>query len=138
MGTGGGGELSEGIGLIDQALDAGKQFRLQSLADAPDNALAATPYMLGAISALPAAEEAQYARLPRAQGHAILRAYERLESYLGQRLYGTLACELGGVCRISTGRRCCVAVLSMTIAVWWSSRAVPAKAKNEVLLKLWP
>ena len=96
LGTGGGGELDEGIALIDEAVAAGKRFRLQSLADAPDDALACTPYFLGAISELPAEEAALYARLPRPPGQAIQRAFERLEAYLGQKIYGSLACELGG------------------------------------------
>ena len=96
LGTGGGGELDEGIALIDEAVAAGKVFRLQSIADAPDDALACTPYFLGAFSALPPEEEALYERLPRPVGQAIQWAYEKLEEYLDVSIYGTLACELGG------------------------------------------
>lgn len=96
MGTGGGGELSEGLRLIDDALSKGKSFRLATLDEAPDDALICTPYMLGAISALPPEEEAQYARLPRISGAHILTAYERFERYLGRQFYGTVPCELGG------------------------------------------
>ena len=96
LGTGGGGELDEGIALIDEALAAGKRFYLQTLEDAPQDELACTPYFLGAISALPPEEEQLYERLPRPEGQAIQRAYERLEEYLGQKIYGSVACELGG------------------------------------------
>ena len=96
LGTGGGGELEEGIALINEAAKAGKRFYLETLEDAPQEELACTPYFLGAISALPPEEERLYERLPRPEGQAIQRAYERLESYLGRKIYGSVACELGG------------------------------------------
>ena len=52
LGAGGGGDLSEGLDMIEQALNAGKRFRLVSVDDVPDDAIICTPYMLGAISAL--------------------------------------------------------------------------------------
>ena len=96
LGTGGGGELDEGIALIDEAAKAGKRFYLETLEDAPQEKLACTPYFLGAISALPTEEEQLYERLPKPEGQAIQRAFERLEEYLGHKIYGSLACELGG------------------------------------------
>lgn len=96
LGTGGGGDMAEGIGLIDDALAKGKTFKMVTLDDAPPDALICTPYMLGAISALPPEEEAAYARLPRIDGPAILSAYARFQEYLGQEFYGTVCCELGG------------------------------------------
>ena len=96
LGTGGGGELSSGLKMIDDALALGKEFKLVSLDEAPDDALVCTPYMLGAISALPTEEEALYARLPRIAEEAILLAYRRFQSYLGRDFYGTIACEMGG------------------------------------------
>ncbi len=96
LGTGGGGDLSEGIGLIDDALAQGKVFDLVALADVPETALICTPYMLGAISDLPAEEEAVYARLPRIDQQPILVAYSRFQTLIGQPFYGTVPCELGG------------------------------------------
>ncbi|MDV7145624.1 DUF917 domain-containing protein [Tropicimonas sp. TH_r6] len=96
LGTGGGGELSEGFALIDDALAKGKAFTLVGLDEVPDDALVCTPYLLGAISPLPEAEERQYNRLPRIDEHPILLAYRRFERYLGRRFYGTISCELGG------------------------------------------
>lgn len=96
LGTGGGGELSEGIGLIDEALAHGKAFQLADLSDAPDGALICTPYMLGAISALPPEEEALYTGLKTVDLHPILQAYDHFETLLGQRFWGTVPCELGG------------------------------------------
>lgn len=96
LGTGGGGELSEGFDLIDDALSRGKTFVLAGLDEVPDDALICTPYMLGAISPLPEAEERQYDRLARIDEPPILLAYRRFETYLGRRFYGTISCELGG------------------------------------------
>lgn len=96
LGTGGGGEPDEGLRLINDALGQGKEFRMVSLDEAPQDALVCTPYMLGAISELPSEEEAQYERLPRIDQESILLAYERIGSYLGQDFYGTISCELGG------------------------------------------
>jgi len=96
LGTGGGGDMAEGIGLIDDALAQGKTFNMVTLDEAPPDALICTPYMLGAISALPPEEEAAYARLPRIDAPAILLAYARFQEYLGQQFCGTVCCELGG------------------------------------------
>lgn len=96
LGTGGGGDLDEGIGLIDDALSRGKVFDLVSLDDVPDEALICTPYMLGAISDLPPEQEAAYASLPRLGREPILLAYERFQERLGQSFYGTVPCEMGG------------------------------------------
>ena len=96
LGTGGGGELEEGLGLIDEALSKGKEFVLVDLEEAPDDALVCTPYMLGAISALPEDEERQYDQLPRIDEPSIMLAYRRFQEYLGREFYGTISCELGG------------------------------------------
>ena len=96
LGTGGGGELSVGLAMIDDALAKGREFTLVSLDEAPPEALVCTPYMLGAISALPPEEEQLYARLPRSGVSSILAAYERFEAYLGKKFYGTICCEMGG------------------------------------------
>jgi len=96
LGTGGGGDMAEGIGLIDDALAKGKMFNMVTLDEAPPDALICTPYMLGAISALPPEEEAAYTRLPRIDAPAILLAYARFQEYLGHEFFGTVCCELGG------------------------------------------
>lgn len=96
LGTGGGGELSDGMEMIDDALAKGKEFNLVALEEAPQDALVCTPYMLGAISAFPADQEQFYERLPRMEEPSILAAYSRFEAYLGRKFYGTIPCELGG------------------------------------------
>ncbi len=96
LGAGGGGDLEEGFTLIDQALAAGKSFRLLSIDEVPDNALICTPYLLGAISGLSAEEEARYQGLPRIETHPMLVAYQAFQKHLGREFYATTACELGG------------------------------------------
>ena len=96
LGAGGGGELDEGFGMIDEALAAGKTFTLVSLDEVPDEALICTPYLLGAISGLSEEQERQYQRLPRCDRHPILAAYDHFQRHLGQEFYATTACEMGG------------------------------------------
>ena len=95
LGTGGGGELDEGVRLITEAADAGKQFKLQSLDDAPDHALACTPYYLGAVSDV-MVEGTLYERLPRPPGQAIQRAFDKAKASVPDCIHGAIACELGG------------------------------------------
>lgn len=92
FGAGGGGELTEGLDLVDEALSAGKTFRLAALDDVPDDAVLCTPYLLGAISDLPQGEAARVG----GHTHPVLLAVRRMRSYLDQPLFGMIACELGG------------------------------------------
>lgn len=96
FGAGGGGELSEGFALIDAAIATGKRFQMVGLDDVPDDALICTPYLLGAISALPPEQEPLYARLPQAEAHPLLLAYRRLQTDQDKPVYGAVPCELGG------------------------------------------
>ncbi|WP_420861253.1 DUF917 domain-containing protein [Algirhabdus cladophorae] len=96
LGAGGGGDIDEGMALIDQCLEAGKTFDLVSIDDVPDDALICTPYLLGAISPMTFEEERLYADLPTADRHPMLQAYEEFQTHLGQEFFGTTACELGG------------------------------------------
>lgn len=96
LGTGGGGDPSEGKALIDSALSEGKVFDLVPLDDVPDTALVCTPYMLGAISALSDEEQARFARLPQTSVQPILTAYEAFQDRLRTSFYGTVPCEMGG------------------------------------------
>ncbi len=96
LGTGGGGDLSEGLEYIDEAFALGKSFRLISASEVPRGEILCTPYILGAISPLSQAEESVYNNLPRLNKRAIMTAYERLLAYTGKSIYGTICCELGG------------------------------------------
>ena len=50
LGTGGGGSLDEGIAMIDEALQAGKEFKLADFEEMDPDAVIGTPYACGAIS----------------------------------------------------------------------------------------
>ncbi len=91
-GAGGGGDLAEGLALIDRAAAAGKQFRLVALERVPDDAFICTPYLLGAISDLPQGADA----LIDGETPPILAAYDRLIRHVGHPIYGAVPCELGG------------------------------------------
>lgn len=96
LGTGGGGDIEEGFQYIDEALDAGKEFKLISIDDVPAGENLCTPYLLGAISPLSAEEEKKYCYLTKSNELPMMTAFKRLRAYSGQNYYGTICCELGG------------------------------------------
>ena len=96
LGTGGGGSLAEGIELIDEALAAGKTFRLASFDDLAPEDLIGTPYGCGAISPLTEAERKKYARLPEAQENFYILCMKQMEAYMGKELKAVISTELGG------------------------------------------
>jgi DUF917 family protein len=95
LGTGGGGEMSEGLALINEVIEKGLPLRLVGLDEAPDDEWICTPYLLGALD-LTAKEADEYKALPRNAEPAICAAYSRIESYFDRKFYGTVCCEMGG------------------------------------------
>jgi DUF917 family protein len=91
LGTGGGGDLAEGLRLVDGALAGGRRFRLAGLDEIPDDGLIGVPYVCGALTrgkkepALPVLEEPL----------AVLAA-RVMERYLGRAFDGVMSTELGG------------------------------------------
>ncbi len=96
LGTGGGGELSEGLKLIREAAALNKDFMLADINEVPDDAIIVTPYLLGAISELPEEELKKYQGLPCNPDNPFITAVEQLEKHLDCQIYGTIACETGG------------------------------------------
>ena len=96
LGTGGGGSLEEGIRCIDEALAAGKSFRLVSFDELEPGAIIGTPYACGAISPLTEEEKKKYARLRETEESMYLLNLRQLESYLGQKVSAMISTELGG------------------------------------------
>lgn len=95
LGTGGGGEMEEGLGLMREVYDAGHKVKLATFDEAPDDALICTPYLLGALD-LREKQKPEYQRLPQSPEPAITAAYRKLETLCGDRFFGTVCCEMGG------------------------------------------
>lgn len=96
LGTGGGGNLAEGLSLVDKAFQAGKEFVLADLEEVPDNAMVGIPYGCGAVSPEESQDTKQYRGLPRMEEVPALKALQEMEEYLGQKFYGVMSTELGG------------------------------------------
>lgn len=85
LGTGGGGELKDGLDRVNDDLARGKVFRLLSLDKVPDDALIASPYFCGSLTAEMAPEVQED-----------LLSFKALQEYLGRDIYATVPTELGG------------------------------------------
>ena len=96
LGTGGGGSLEEGIRAVDEALAAGKQFKLADFDELPSDAVIGTPYACGAISPLSEEEKKKYARLKETDESMYLLNMKQLESFLGREVSAVISTELGG------------------------------------------
>lgn len=96
LGTGGGGSLTEGITLIDEALAQGKTFRLADFDDLAPDDMIGTPYGCGAISPLTDEEKKKYARLPEAKENFYILCMKQMEQFLGKELKAVISTELGG------------------------------------------
>ncbi len=96
LGTGGGGSLEEGIRNVDEALAAGKSFRLVSFEELDPEAVIGTPYACGAISPLTEEERKKYARLRETEESMYLLNMRQLERFLGHEVTAVISTELGG------------------------------------------
>ena len=96
LGTGGGGSLEEGIRDIDEALAAGRQFKLVDFDELAPDAVIGTPYACGAISPLTEEEKKKYARLTEPEESMYLLNLKQLESFLRQEVSAVISTELGG------------------------------------------
>ena len=96
LGTGGGGSLDEGIRIIDEALAAGKSFRLVSFDELDPDAVIGTPYACGAISPLTEEEKKKYARLKETEESMYLLNMKQIESFLRREVSAVISTELGG------------------------------------------
>lgn len=94
LGTGGGGPIEEGMKIINEAFELEKDIIMIGLEDIPDDALIVTPYMLGALTY--DEMEERYKKLPKADEEPIIIAVNRMEKLIGQKVFGTVACETGG------------------------------------------
>ena len=95
-GTGGGGSLTAGLALIDDALRQGKTFSLVDFDELDKDDMIATPYSCGAISPVSNAEKEKYARLPDFEREHYNMALEQMERYIGKPINACISTELGG------------------------------------------
>ena len=96
LGTGGGGSLDEGIRMIDEALAAGKEFKLVTFEEMDPSDIIGTPYACGAISPLTDEEIKKYARLKETDESFYILCMKQLEQFMGRELGGVISTELGG------------------------------------------
>ncbi len=98
LGTGGGGSPELGIRLLNRAFDAGKEIKMVSVEDVPDDAVVAFPAGIGSIA--PTEERKQYdaefEKKIMTDESPLLRALDIMESTVGQKVYAAVAVELGG------------------------------------------
>ncbi|NLY82874.1 MAG: DUF917 domain-containing protein [Clostridiales bacterium] len=97
LGTGGGGNLTEGIDMLKEAFEEGKELKLISLDEIPDDAYVATPYGCGAPSEEGAEIAEEYKDLPQIGYPSSMLAYKKLEEYFQKDFYAISATELGGL-----------------------------------------
>lgn len=96
LGTGGGGSLDEGIAMIDEALAAGKEFKLVSFDELDGGDVIGTPYACGAISPLTEEEIRKYARLKETEESFYILCMKQMEQFLGKEVKAVISTELGG------------------------------------------
>jgi DUF917 family protein len=96
LGTGGGGSLEGGLGIVEDDFKNGREFILASLDEVGDEDMVAVSYVCGAISPFTPEEEAKYAGLPKMEVTEAVRSFQALEEYFGKPFYGVISTELGG------------------------------------------
>ena len=94
-GTGGGGELSLGLSLLEEDFQKGKDLFLAKPEEVPAGSYVCVPYMCGSPASLATCGK-EYARLPMLGYPESLLAFRTLEDYFGKPFFGVVATELGG------------------------------------------
>lgn len=98
LGTGGGGGLEEGLEMMEEDFQAGRELKLVDVTEIPDDAYIATPYGCGAPTPEGGVELAEkYKRLPQIQGSPTILAFEKLQQYMGKKFFAVSSTELGGL-----------------------------------------
>jgi hypothetical protein len=92
MGTGGGGDPTEGLQLLSEIIDSGKTIRIVELDSLPSDSIVASPYFVGSVA--PAKSKK---RVTPKIGNPIKVAMAQLENALGRKISAVTATELGGL-----------------------------------------
>jgi len=96
LGTGGGGNLEDGIKIMEDDFKEGRALYLANLDELPDDAYIATPYQCGAPKALDSKEEEKYQKMPHIGYPSSLLAFRSMEEYLSNNIFAVSSTELGG------------------------------------------
>lgn len=94
LGTGGGGNLEEGLEMMEQDFKEEKKLNLAVLEELPDNAYIATPYCCGAPASLEELEKEE--TINSAEESIAIKAFKGLETYLKNDFFAVSSTELGG------------------------------------------
>jgi len=92
MGTGGGGDSDEGLGLLGEIIEGGQTIRIADLDSLPDDSTVASPYFVGSVAPARSKKTVK----PRIS-NPIKVAVSQLESALGRKITALTATELGGL-----------------------------------------
>jgi len=98
LGTGGGGSPELGLFLLNRLLETGKEIRLISVTEVPDDEIVVHPAMIGSValfSGLNLESEAYMMKILSEEG-PLVSGLRTLEDVLKEKVYATVPVELGG------------------------------------------
>ncbi len=133
FGCGGGGKLSEGLAKITGDLQAGLRFSLLPVAALGDDEWVASPYGIGSLAPLGAADRARFAGLPLAKEDNVEASFRRLSGFLKRPFVAAVAGELGPwstAAALSTAARLGIPLLDADRV----GRATPEATQDSVLV----
>lgn len=90
LGTGGGGDPKEGLKMLKNVIETGHAIKLIHLNELPKDVVIVVPYNVGSIAPGLISKKASKILNP------IKKAVEEMESFLGKKIGGVAASELGG------------------------------------------
>jgi len=98
LGTGGGGSPELGLFILNRLLEMGKEIRLISVEEVPNDEIVVHPAMVGSIapSKDKTMEMEEYCSKIIAKEGPLLNGLKTLEEVLSKRVYATVPVELGG------------------------------------------
>jgi len=98
LGTGGGGSPELGLFLLNRLLEMGKEIRLISVEEVPEDRIVIHPAMVGSIA--PSKDKAmgreEYAERILSEEGPLLSGLRMMEKELSERVYATVPVEIGG------------------------------------------
>jgi len=97
LGTGGGGSPELGLSILNRLLEMGKEIRLISVEEVPDDAIVVHPAMVGSIAPSQGRRgDEEYIDKIFSEEGPLLTGLKALEEILSRRVFATVPVELGG------------------------------------------